>query len=339
MHHLPAARVQAVVAQPGEEHDVARLQGVDVVDAVAHLGLRVRGPGQVHAAGAPGGLHQAGAVVAVGAGAAVDVGLADLGVGEVQRGARAARGAARVGLAAGVVRALGGGVGVGELGEQLLLRLDLLLHLLLGLLGLLQRLLGLLQGLLGLVLEGEQALGGLAELVQLGLVGLGEVGEVGVLLQQPLGAVGGQDVGDRVQVAGLVGRVGELLDLLLEGLVVLLLVPDLLLEFLVPGLGDLVVLLGLVVLLDRGGGLLVEALDLLLDLFAGGVRVGGAGDEEGACDDRSDSGRGSDAASRTPTTGVLHGGPRSLGCEKSARGCWGEHVQGEHPRPGRGHRA
>ncbi len=62
-------------------------------DGAAHARLLVRDAGQVDAGRAVGGLDEAGAVPRVGAGAAGDVGVADLGAGEVHDRGGGARGA------------------------------------------------------------------------------------------------------------------------------------------------------------------------------------------------------------------------------------------------------
>src|SRR5699024_1978692 len=118
----------------------------------------------------------------------------------------------------------------------------------------------------------------------------------------------------------------ELLDLPQQFFVALLLVADLFLELLVLDLGGLVVLLGLVVGLDQLGGFLIELFDAVLDLVLGRLRVGGSGSQEASGGHNSEAGR-CDSASRTPTTLVVHGGPRSLRL-KSPHGCMGAARQG-----------
>src|SRR5882757_10080910 len=66
----------------GDEEQVARLELTGVVDRASHVDLVEGGPREPYADVEVGALDEAGAVPSVGAGSAVNVGLAELGEGE-----------------------------------------------------------------------------------------------------------------------------------------------------------------------------------------------------------------------------------------------------------------
>src|SRR5690606_13849704 len=324
VHHLAVADVHPDVGRAAVEEDqVARLQVV-VGDRGAGVDPVVGGAGQAQPGLAPGRLDQAGAVPHVGAVGAEAVGVADLGVDEVDGGLGVPGGRAVVGGAAGGAAARGargrgaavdalaglGALLIGQPVQDRLLLGDLLLGVALGLLGLLQLLLGLVLRVVGLGLELVELVLLLGVVAQLVLLALGQVAEVGGLLKGLLRAGGRDEEGDGAVVGAGVGRGGQLAHARLHVLELLLDLLPLLADVGQFALGGVVVLLGLVVGLREFRVLLLELLDLAADVVrrrVGERRPGyGRRSQQGAGGDEADGREG--AAVCAALASLVHGG-------------------------------